>query len=115
VADSATDTRRAPIIRRRFTAEFKREVVAEATQPGASLALVARRHDLNANQVQKWRRLMERSESASFVPVAIVPAVAAERPHGGGVEFELSGGHRIRVHEPVDPVVLKVIVTALMR
>jgi transposase len=115
MAEFLTDATRAPIIRRRFTAEFKREVVREATQPGASLALVARRHDLNANLLQKWRRLMEHSESVSFVPVAIAPAVVAGPPQVGSVEFELSGGHRIRIHEPVDPAVLKVIVTALVR
>jgi len=34
----------------------RRQIVEEALKPGASLALVARAHGVNANQVFKWRR-----------------------------------------------------------
>lgn len=45
---------RAP--RRRYDNEFKARVVAACNEPGASIASVARAHDLNANLLQKWRR-----------------------------------------------------------
>lgn len=35
---------------------FKRAVVEQTLQPGASVSRVARAHDLNANQVFSWRR-----------------------------------------------------------
>lgn len=41
--------------RARYTDELKRQVVAEATAEGASVAGVARRHGLNGNLVFGWR------------------------------------------------------------
>ncbi len=40
----------------RTTAE-KRQIVEETLAPGASVAVVAREHGVNANQVFQWRRL----------------------------------------------------------
>ena len=40
----------------------KRRIVALTLEPGASVALVARSHGVNANQVFKWRRALERGE-----------------------------------------------------
>lgn len=42
--------------RRKFTAEFKREAVRLATQPGASRAKVSRELGLNANMLGRWTR-----------------------------------------------------------
>jgi len=44
--------------RRQWTKAFKRQIVAETLEPGASVSIVARRHDVNANQLFKWRREM---------------------------------------------------------
>jgi transposase len=41
--------------RRSCTAEEKRRLVAESCEPGASVSLVARRHDINANLLFTWR------------------------------------------------------------
>jgi transposase len=35
---------------------LKREIVAASLTPGSSVSLVARRYDVNANQVFAWRR-----------------------------------------------------------
>jgi transposase len=35
----------------------RRQIVEETLQPGASVAVIARRHDVNANQVFHWRKL----------------------------------------------------------
>jgi hypothetical protein len=43
--------------RTRHTIEEKLRIVEETRAKGASVAMVARRHNLNANQVFAWRRL----------------------------------------------------------
>ena len=43
--------------RRMRTLAEKRGIVEETLQPGALVAVVARRHEVNANQVFGWRRL----------------------------------------------------------
>jgi transposase len=48
------DTRGAK--RRRWPEALKREIVAAASRPGASVSEVARQYDVNANQVSGWRR-----------------------------------------------------------
>src|SRR5499427_10559990 len=57
--DTLTETSSAGLnskIRRRSVKE-RREIVEETLVPGASVARVARRHDVNANQVFYWRKL----------------------------------------------------------
>ena len=50
------DTKQAGGKRRRWPEALKRELVAATLEPGASVAMVARRHDVNANMLFKWRR-----------------------------------------------------------
>jgi len=53
----------------------RRKIVEETLKPGSSVALVARTHGVNANQVFAWRRqyrqglLGENSETANLLPV----------------------------------------------
>ena len=42
--------------RRRWTAEQKRQIVAESMAPGASVTTVARRHGVSGGQVYAWRQ-----------------------------------------------------------
>jgi transposase len=42
---------------RRRTIKERRDIVEETLVPGASVARVARRHEVNANQVFYWRKL----------------------------------------------------------
>ncbi len=65
--------------RRRWTAGEKRRIVEETRAPGSSVSVVARRHDINANLVFKWKRLEEAGEPGrpllegpEFVPIAVV-------------------------------------------
>ena len=53
--------------RRRYTRTFKLQVLAEARQPGESVAGVAVRHGLNPNMVHKWRRSLEQADQGEFL------------------------------------------------
>ena len=44
-----------PTTRRLRTLEEKLSILAEASRPGASVAAVARKHELNANLLFAWR------------------------------------------------------------
>src|SRR5258706_14108259 len=52
------DTKQAcvPVRRRHWPVALKRQIVAETLAPGASASVVARRHDVNTNQLFRWRR-----------------------------------------------------------
>ncbi len=53
------DTNRKPLpVRRRreWPEALKRQMVAETLEPGASVSIVARRHDVNTNQLFKCKR-----------------------------------------------------------
>jgi transposase len=43
-------------MRPNFPTEFKRHLVQQSFEPGASVALIARENDINANLLFKWRR-----------------------------------------------------------
>ena len=49
-------------VRRWRSVSEKRRIVELTLEPGASVALVARANGVNANQVFKWRRALERGE-----------------------------------------------------
>jgi transposase len=74
VQAAATDAlgRRSGPRRLRGIAE-KRQIVEETLRPGASVATVARAHDVNANLVFAWRKLYQRG---LLDPNATVPAAA---------------------------------------
>ena len=66
--------------RRQYSEALKRQMVAETQVPGASVSIVARRHDVNSNQLFQWRRqlLPEAAvESSAMVPVEIAAVVIA--------------------------------------
>lgn len=79
--------------RRRFHSQaFKRMVVASSYEPGQSVSCIARRHDLNANLVFKWRRdpqLNDFLAEQHFLPVELVADTVA--PLGGGMSAEAMG------------------------
>src|SRR5215831_14846531 len=67
--------------RRQYSEALKRQMVAETQVPGASVSIVARRHDVNSNQLFRWRRqLLPKAvvESSAMVPVEI--ATDGDRP-----------------------------------
>ena len=66
--------------RRRRTAEQKLRVIGEIYEPGASVSAVARRHDVAANLVFRWRRLM--NEEDSIAVSADIRTAARPQDHG---------------------------------
>jgi len=82
--------------RRRYSAEFKAQVLAECSASGASVAKVAMAHGINDNVVHSWRRLA-RDKGATlvktneFVPVAMT-AAPLNRAEERRIEVELRRG-----------------------
>ncbi len=107
--------------RRSWTREEKRRIVDESLREGASIAEVARRHELNANLLFTWRRKMgvestERKDPMEIVPVTIARGLAAEGhcPDAAGqMEIVLSEGDRIIVWADVETAALTRVLKAL--
>jgi transposase-like protein len=53
--------------RRKYSAEFKREAVALANQPGVSKAQIGRELDINPNMITRWQREMAANGSKAFL------------------------------------------------
>ena len=90
--------------RRHYSKAFKRRVVAETLEAGASVSTVAHRHGLNANMVFMWRwdpRYGPGRELASFHPVEVTrtqllaPLSEVRAEAGGRIEMVLQSGGRL--------------------
>src|SRR5271170_4194720 len=121
---SVVDTKRKALSvgrRREWPEALKHQMVAETLEPGSSVSIVARRHDVNTNQLFKWRReLLPKAvpavvEDSTMVPVEIV----AERPRRrradrkGIIEIEFGGGARVSLRGEVEPAVLRQVIELL--
>ena len=108
--------------RRSWKQDEKRQIVEESLQDGASIAEVARRHDLNANLLFTWRRQLglesiETSDLTRILPVTITAEAMEERglESSGQMEIVLSGGERILVWTDVETAALSRVLKALGR
>ena len=107
----------------------RRQVVEETMRPGApSVAVIARAHGVNANQVFNWRklyhagRLDDKVHAGELLPVRISENSHPEHPGmgrvtiapvvAGAIHIEL-GRARIRVEGLVDPATLRTILEQL--
>ena len=61
--------------RRWRTVSEKRRIAEQTFEPGASVALVARAHGVNANQVFKWRALKRGELNESAGTAALLPVM----------------------------------------
>jgi len=101
---------------------LKREIVAASLVQGSSVSLVARRYDVNANQVFAWRRRY-RAGSAEpaglqLMPVTVTPDQPTEAMPARGselIEIELAGGYRVRIGSGIKASTLRRVLDVLER
>ena len=125
--------------RTRHTIEEKLRIVEETRARGASVATVARRHNVNPNQVFAWRQLYRRgllkSQGAKgdskMLPVKVstptvlpseraastVPSQSSAEPKQASrlIEIRLSNGHSIVLHGRVDAEALSRVIDLLVQ
>lgn len=101
---------------------LKREIVAATLEAGASVAAVARRYEVNANQVFTWRKRFG-APAGMAAPPRLVPVVMTAEPEpvmtphlpDERIEIELPGGYRIRIGADVRPATLRRVLDVLER
>jgi transposase len=121
--------------RRRWRDEEKLRILAELNQPGVKFSEVARRHDVSRGLLWQWRDAQRRgrlvAETPGFLPVQVVPELAAPAPPGGSgppacaglpavedepdecIEIVLPDGTAVRVAATISAAALRRVLTAL--
>lgn len=103
----------------RWPEALKRQIVAETYEAGQSVSIVARRHDVNANQVFRWRQVYGGKgamvkAAGTFIPVGIVGSLPLEtRPSAGMMTIEMDRDVCIRVDRDVDEGALSRVLAAI--
>ena len=114
--------------RRQFRSkQLRRQSVEETLKPGASVALVARTHGINTNQVLKWRKQYERGRlevtpQAALLLVKIAPAnppapISRRKNRArrlGIIDIDL-GHARVRIEGTADPDCVRAAVEGLLQ
>jgi transposase len=105
-----------PERRRRWPATEKARIVEESFQPGAVVAVVARRHDVHANLLHYWRRQARQAagRGVTLLPVSVSAEKRSSGSREGAIEIELSDV-RVRVDATVDEAALGRVLRALGR
>ena len=122
--------------RTRYTIEEKLRIVQETHVRGASVATVARRYNLNANQVFAWRQLYRRGlldpkakrGAVALLPVKVStptvlptestpPSTASESTEAARplMEIKLSSGHSVVLYGRVQAGALSRVIDLLVR
>lgn len=119
--------------RRRRSAVERRRIVEETLEAGASVARVALKYGVNANQVFQWRRLhrdgklgMVAEQALKLLPVNITeepelrksglrkPKPSQVEPvRCGAIHIELPGKVRVSLEGNVDPGVVRAVLKSL--
>lgn len=96
--------------RRRYAKAFKADIVAQCQMAGASVARIARSHDLNANMVHRWIReltgqmpIVPDNPSTTPAFVALPLPTAASAASGAPIEIKMPhASGTIVVHCPAE-------------
>lgn len=117
--------------RRRWRPEEKLGILAELDQPGATVAGVARRHDVSRGLLWQWRDAQRRGQlvPATFMPVRVVAELPAPTLQGlpmalrspdeatrqpdTRIEIALPGGTVLRLPETISATALRRVLLAL--
>ncbi|CCG42720.1 IS66-like element accessory protein TnpA [Magnetospirillum molischianum] len=101
--------------RRRWNDDQKRAIVAAAFAPGAVVADVARRVDVNSGQIYRWRREL-RSEVRGFAEVVVTSSTS---PLSGSseaaIEVTFGGEIRVRIPSSIPPDLAAAVMAAMAR
>jgi transposase len=116
--------------RRFWSRHEKRQIVEETLRAGASVPVVARAHEVNANQVFYWRKLyreggLEVDESiGGLVPVKVTDVAVENMPvpsrqksklkRNGIIDIDL-GHARLRIEGAADPDCVRAALAGLLR
>ncbi len=107
--------------RRRWSEEEKRAIVSASLMPGTVVSEVARRADVVAGQIYRWRKEL-RVVAEGFAPVLIAPPDAGSATAGGevacgepAIEVEFAGKVRVRIPSSVPAELAAAVVRALSR
>jgi transposase len=117
--------------RRRWPVGEKCRIVEQTLKPGASVALVARAHGVNANQVFSWRRQYRQGllSPRNAEPVKLLPVHVSEAQEGkasrterrqvtasaaGAIQVDFPKGH-VCVSGSVDREALRIVLEHLLR
>ena len=109
--------------RRRHSPAFKRRVVAEVLAGQESVSVIARRHDINANLIFKWKKRYLPGGMNTDQPTRLLPIQVAELPHDqvpdspspGRIEIVLGAGQLITVQGDVSSDALQTALEVLTR
>jgi transposase len=121
--------------RRQWRDEEKLRILAELNEPGIKFSEVARRHDVSRGLLWQWRDAQRRgrlmAETPSFMPLQIVPDLAAAAPPGGSgpppyaappavddeaderIEIVLPDGTAVRIASTISAAALRRVLAAL--
>ena len=118
-----------PVRRRLWTAEQKRRIVEQTLSSDSSVAVVARQHGVNANQVFYWRKLYragqlgnnERPQDVRLLPVSVndeelsrtSPEQNTPTRPGVCINIEIPGRALISVEGAVDVDMIRAVVESL--
>ncbi|MEM7614614.1 MAG: transposase [Pseudomonadota bacterium] len=108
--------------RRKWSDDEKRMICGQTRLPGISVAQVARRYDVNANQAFNWLKdprfaaKLNDEVPSCFLPVEVVepmrPEPATSTDHGEMV-VDVASGHRLKITGSYDPDALSALIRKL--
>ncbi|EOX1304377.1 transposase [Vibrio cholerae] len=117
-----------PDVRGVFSPEFKWQIVRESKERTLSVSELARKYDVNTNQVFRWVREAEAGQAlwvrrakgepdapiaaSVFLPVSVRPANAAPVLSQPAITVSFRSGHQLMLHEAT-PAMLAQLVAAL--
>jgi transposase len=112
--------------KRFWSKQEKRQIVEQTLKPGGLVSVVARAHDVNANQVFQWRKQYREgrleAETSALLPVKVTEGVLQKaRParqksklkRNGVIDIEL-GHARVRIVGAADPECIRAALEGLL-
>ena len=101
--------------RRGWSETFKKRVVAEANEPGMTVAQIAHRYDLDAKRISNWKTKF--GSGAALIPVEVTTDVdrfpnSADRS-SSCIEIDLPCGTRVRCHADANTKLVADIIAAV--